>query len=150
MHPVLRPFPAVEPQMKYPVPGFSLALFIAVVGVALAQSAPASAEPRCAVLQFLDAKGVVIATATPIVGMLVGDKPVYEGTVPVATSIKPGAEVTCPPALVAGVRSTFDTACVSEQRRNQAATEHKVDRKTIDKGCADIMKSLGTDAVAPK
>jgi hypothetical protein len=136
--------------MKHSTPGFPLAIFAAVVVAALAQSAPASAEPRCTVLQFLDAKGVVITTTAPIVGMLVGDKPVYEGSVPVAASIKPGAEVTCPPALVAGVRSTFDAACVSEQRRNQAAAEHKVDRKIIDKGCADIMKTLGADAVAPK
>jgi hypothetical protein len=85
--------------MKHSTPGFPLAIFAAVVVAALAQSAPASAEPRCTVLQFLDAKGVVITTTAPIVGMLVGDKPVYEGSVPVAASIKPGAEVTCPTRL---------------------------------------------------
>ena len=136
--------------MKQSIPGFSQALRALALGAVLAYSAPAAAEPRCAVLQFLDAKGVVIATPTPIIGMLVGDKPVYEGSVPVAASIKPGAEASCPPALVAGVRSTFDAACVSEQRRIQAATDHKVDRKVIDKGCADIMKTLGADAVARK
>ena len=135
--------------MKHSIPGVPPALFAVVLGAALANSAPAAAEPRCAVLQFLDAKGVVIATAAPIVGMLVGDKPVYEGSVPVAASIKPGAEAPCPAVLVAGVRSTFEAACVSEQRRNQAATDHKVDRKVIDKGCTDIIKSLGANAVAP-
>ena len=136
--------------MKQSIPGFPQALFAAALGAVLAYSAPAAAEPRCAVLQFLDAKGVAISTPAPIIGMLVGDKPVYDGSVPVAASVKPGAETACPPALVAGVRSTFEAACVSEQRRNQAATEHKVDRKTIDKGCTDIMKALGADAVAPK
>ncbi|MHB1204687.1 MAG: hypothetical protein ACYCZX_03890 [Rhodospirillaceae bacterium] len=136
--------------MKQSIPGVPQALFAAALAATLAYSAPAAAEPRCAVLQFLDAKGVVIATLAPIVGMLVGDKPVYDGSVPVAASIKPGAETACPPALVAGVRSTFEAACVSEQRRTQAAKDHKVDRKVIDKGCADMMKSLGTDLVAPK
>lgn len=136
--------------MKHSIPSVPQALFAAVLGAALAYSAPAAAEPRCAVLQFLDAKGVVIATPAPIIGMLVGDKPVYDGTVPVAASVKPGAETACPPALVAGVRSTFEAACVSEQRRTQAATDHKVDRKVIDKGCTDMMKSLGADLVAPK
>jgi hypothetical protein len=134
--------------MKYVIPGFPQALFAAAAVVALVHSAPAWAEPRCTVLQFLDAKGVVIATPAPIVGLLVGDKPVYEGSVPVAASIKPGAEVTCPEPLLAGVRSTFDAACVSEARRNQAAMEHRVERKVIDKGCGDIMKSLGADAAA--
>lgn len=139
--------------MKRLIPGFRLAVSAVALGAVMAVYLPAVAavaEPKCVVMQFLDAKGVMIATPAPIVGMLVGDRPVYEGSVPVAASIKPGAEATCPANLVDGVRSTFESACVSEQRRKQAAADHKVERTVIDKGCTDMMKALGSAMAAPK
>ena len=136
--------------MKRLIPGSWLAVSAAAFAAVMLAALPAAAEPKCVVMQFLDAKGVMIATAGPIVGMLVGDRPVYEGSVPVASSIKPGAEAPCPPNLVEGVRSTFESACVSEQRRKQAAADHKVDRTVIDKGCTDMMKALGPAIAAPK
>ena len=134
--------------MKRLILGARLAVSAAAFGTVILGALPAAAEPHCVVMQFLDAKGVAITTAAPIVGMLVGDRPVYEGSVPVASSIKPGAEAPCPQNLIDGVRSTFESACLSEQRRTQAATEHKVERTVIDKGCTDMMKALGSASAA--
>ncbi len=117
----------------------------------LAGAAPAlAAEPRCNVMQFYDAKNALLPTPAPIIGMMVGDRPVYEASVPGASSIRPGAEAACPPKLIDGVRSTFESACMSEQRRKQAATDHQVDGKAIAKGCSDMMKALGSALAAPK
>lgn len=114
-------------------------------------AAPASAaEPRCNVMQFFDAKGALMATPAPVIGLMVGDKPVYEPSVQGATLARPGAEANCPASLIDGVRSTFENACMSDQRRRQAAADHKVDGKVIDKGCADMMKALGSAVAAPK
>lgn len=117
----------------------------------LACAAPVfAAEPRCNVMQFFDGKGALLATPAPVIGMMVGDKPVYEFSMPSASSVRPGAEAVCPQALIDGVRSTFENACMSDQRRKQAATDHKVDSKVIDKGCSDMMRALGSAITAPK
>lgn len=122
----------------------TLAALVCMVGPVLA------AEPRCNVMQFFDAQGALVPTAAPVVGMMVGERPVYDPSVTGAASIRPGAEVSCPPSLVDGIRSTFEKTCTSDQRRRQAASEHKVDTKAIDKGCADMRQALGTALTAPK
>ncbi len=112
---------------------------------------PASAaEPRCNVMQFFDAKGALMATSLPVIGIMVGDRAVYDPPMPGAASVRAGAEASCPPSLIGGVRSTFETKCMSDQRRKQAAVDHKVDSKVIDKGCADMMTALGSAMAAPK
>lgn len=118
---------------------------------ALAGAVPAlAAEPRCNVMQFYDAQNALLPTPSPIIGMMVGDRPVYEPSVPGTAAIRPGAEAACPPKLVEGVRSTFENACMSEQRRKQAAADHKVDIKEISRGCTDMMRALGSAAATPK
>lgn len=123
---------------------------LAVLSVVACTGPAFAAEPRCNVMQFFDAKGALMPTTAPVIGMMVGDRPVYDPPMPSASSVRPGAEAACPPSLVDGVRSTFENACMSDQRRRQAATEHKVDGKAIDKGCSDMMKALGSAVVAPK
>ena len=104
---------------------------------------------QCVFVKFVDGKGVAVSSPVPVIGMMVGDRLVHDGDVPVGTEAVGGAEASCPDGLVQGVRETFEASCVSEQRRNQAAAEHKVDRKVIDKSCGDLIKALGTSLVAP-
>ena len=112
--------------------------------------APAAFAAQCVMLKFVDDKGVAISMPNPAVGMMVGDRLVHDAAVPLGTHVVGGAEAPCPDALVQGVRETFEDSCVSEQRRAQAASEHKVDRKQIDKSCSDLIAALGTSLVAPK
>lgn len=124
-----------------------LAVVAVVCGGALGARA---AEPHCNVMQFFDAKGEILATPSPVIGMMIGDRAIYDPSVAGAVSIRPGAETACPPALIQGVRETFEMACMSDQRRKQAAADHKVDISVIDKGCSDMIKALGSETVAPK
>ncbi|MBX7198670.1 MAG: hypothetical protein K1X51_04785 [Rhodospirillaceae bacterium] len=123
---------------------------LAILSVMVSAGPAFAAEPRCNVMQFFDAKGALMPTTAPVIGMMVGDKPVYEPSMPGASSVRPGAETACPPNLVDGVRSTFENACMSDARRRQAAADHKVDSKVIDKGCSDMMKALGAAVATPK
>lgn len=122
-----------------------------VIFSALMCAAPAfAAEPRCNIMQFYDAKNALMPTPAPIIGIMVGDRPVYEQSVPGAAAARPGAEAACPSGLIDGVRATFENACLSNQRRQQAATNHQVDSKVVDKGCSDMMKALGSALQMPR
>lgn len=123
---------------------------LAVAAAAFCAVPASAAEPRCNVMQFFDAKGALMATSLPVIGIMIGDKAVYDPPMPGASSVRPGAEASCPPSLIDGVRSTFENACMSNQRRSKAAADHKVDSKVIDKGCTDMMKALGSAMSAPK
>lgn len=126
-----------------------LAVAAALACAAAAQDA-AAAEARCNIMLFFDGKGAPLPTPAPVIGMMVGDKAVYEAEMPAASAVKPGAEAPCPKSIVDGVRSTFEMSCMSEQRRRQAAVDHKVDSKVIDKGCTDIIAAMGSSLEAPK
>ena len=123
------------------LPALAIAVgFVLALGVAQ----PAQAAPRCVIMKFLDKDRVVIPTDKPIIAIIIGDKPVMEDDVPPTTlSEEWGAETTCPASLLAQVRAVFEDNCISEQRRAAAATEHKAPRAVIDKGCTDIVASLG-------
>ncbi len=122
-----------------------------VILSALVGAMPAfAAEPRCNVIQFYDAKNALMPMPVPVIGLMVGDRPVYEQSVPGAAAARPGAEASCPPKLIDGVRATFENACLSDQRRKQAATNHQVDSKIVDKGCTDMMKALGSALQMPR
>jgi hypothetical protein len=111
--------------------------------VAALMPAVAQAEPHCVVMKFFDAQGIAIPTPQPVIGIMVGGTPQIEGSIPLAASRQPGAEIPCPDALVDTVQKVFDDSCLSEQRRNQAAANNRAPRSLIDKRCGDMAATLG-------
>ena len=116
---------------------------ILLAGAVLALTSPAQAA-KCVQVTFFDQNGAVIQTNPPLtIGLLLGGQPVLNGAGPmVYNSKKVGAPAPCPGKLVDSVRDLFNRSCPSEQRRNAAAKESRVDIATINKGCANMAEAL--------
>lgn len=117
---------------------------IAAVAIAAAFSAaPALAAPQCVEMQFLDAKGVLVPVNPPLIGITIGESPLFEGTVPNGTaSVKSGRILPCPDALVASAQKVFDDFCTSDERRQNAAAANNTDIAQINKRCTDLTLTL--------
>jgi hypothetical protein len=123
---------------------FSRLALLALVLAGVAAS-PAAAVPQCVTMKFVDSSGVVIPTPKPIYGIMLGGRPAPEGDAPAGATPQAGAPVPCPPEIIQHTQELFEQSCVSEDRRVKAARENKVDRKIIDKGCADIIAAMAPE-----
>lgn len=122
--------------------------------VAFGPSAPAApAEPetpptaavsggRCVEMRFFDEKGVIIPVDPPLVGVMVGDGPLFEGKPPAFAKAEGGRFVPCPEELLASVRKSFDDLCSSEERRKQSAADAGVELALVNKRCGDLSAAL--------
>jgi hypothetical protein len=121
----------------------TLRLYVAaILSVSALLSAPqASAAPQCVEMRFLDEKGVLLPVNPPLIGILLGERPLFEG-VPASNRWEPGRPTSCPPALIASVQKTFNESCLTEQSRAKAAAQNRADMSVVEKGCADMAKSL--------
>lgn len=105
-------------------------------------ASPASAAPQCVEMRFLDGKGVILPVNPPIIGIMIGDGPLFEGSPPRFEKFEPGRFVPCPDELVANTRKTFQDFCTSDERRKQAAEANGVDISVISKRCTDLNATL--------
>lgn len=105
-------------------------------------ASPALAAPQCFELRFLDANKVVVPVTPPIVGIMVGDRPLFEGNPPNHEYMEDGRHLPCPEALLASVRKAFDDFCTSDDRRKKAAASNKVDMSVINTRCGDLTAVL--------
>jgi hypothetical protein len=105
-------------------------------------ASPALAAPQCFELRFLDAKKVVVPVNPPIIGIMVGDRPLFEGNPPDHEFMEDGRHLPCPEPLLASVRKAFDDFCTSDERRKKAATDNKVDMSVINSRCGDLTAAL--------
>ena len=120
----------------------SAASFAAVAFAAALSATPARAAPQCVEMRFLDAKGVVVPVTPPLIGIMIGDTPLFEGLPPVAASATSGRILPCPDALVASTQKVFNESCTSDERRQKAAAANRADMATINRRCADLTKTL--------
>lgn len=109
--------------------------------LALAAS-PALAAPQCMELRFLDANGVVVPVNPPMIGIMIGDAPLFEGSPPPHAGIDAGRIVSCPVELIASTQRAFDDFCTSDDRRKQAAKQNNADISLINKRCGDLSQTL--------
>jgi hypothetical protein len=117
-------------------------LAIAAAVSALFGTGPALAAPQCFELRFLDAKGVLVPVNPPIVGILVGDRPLFEGNPPAHETLESGRNLPCPDPLLASVRKAFEDFCTSDDRRKKAAADNRADISVINTRCADLTATL--------
>lgn len=108
---------------------------------AILSASQAFAAAQCFEMRFLDEKGVLIPVNPPLVGIFVGDHPLFEG-VPASNTWEPGRPTSCPPALVASVQKVFNESCLTEDSRKKAAEKNRADLSVIEKRCADAAKTL--------
>jgi hypothetical protein len=78
----------------------------------------------------------------PLIGIMVGDRPLFEGNPPNHEAIEGGRNLPCPEPLLASVRKAFDDFCTSDERRKKAAADNKVDISVINTRCADLTAAL--------
>jgi hypothetical protein len=116
--------------------------FCAVAALFAAVASPALAAPQCVEMRFFDAKGVILPVNPPIVGIMIGDGPLFEGSPPQFSKFEPGRFLPCPDALLASTRKAFQDFCTSDQRRKQAAEANGVDISVISKRCTDLNATL--------
>jgi hypothetical protein len=123
--------------------------------IKLAQQAPDAApaapafEPtttvaggRCVEMRFFDEKDVVIPVDPPLVGIMIGEGPLFEGSPPPFARTEAGRFMQCPQALLASVRKSFDDLCSSDERRKKTAADNGVDMATVNKRCGDLSAAL--------
>lgn len=115
------------------------AIFLA--GAVFART-PSVQAAQCVTVAFFDQDGGVIETPKPVIALLVGGQPALTGVVPDYFTNRAGNSVPCPDQLVQEMRELFNRSCLSEERRNRAAKDNKVDVANINKGCANMMESL--------
>lgn len=122
--------------------GLYAASFAAVSFAAALGAAPALAAPQCVEMRFLDSKGVVVPVTPPLIGIMIGDTPLFEGLPPVAASVTSGRILQCPEALIASTQKVFEESCTSDERRQKAAAANSADISLINKRCADLTLTL--------
>ena len=105
-------------------------------------ASPALAAPQCVEMRFLDGNGVLIPVNPPLVGIMVGDAPLYEGVPPQFAKAEPGRILPCPAELVAAARKAFEDFCTSDERRSRAAAQNNVDMSVINTRCGDLSQTL--------
>ncbi len=120
---------------------FILPVVIVLAGAIFALASPAEAA-QCVTMIFFDQDGAVISTPQPVIAVMIGGQPSLNGAGPPHFSKKVGGPAPCPEKALEKVRELFNDSCPSEERRKQAAKEHKVDIAVINKGCANMMETL--------
>lgn len=114
----------------------------AILSASAFLSAPeAIAAPQCVEMRFLDEKGVLLPVNPPLIGIFLGDRPLFEG-MPPSNRSEPGRHVPCPDVLVANAQKVFNESCLTEDSRNTAAAQNRVDVSVVNQRCADMAKSL--------
>jgi hypothetical protein len=108
-----------------------------------AGTAAAEGLPACVAVQLLDHDNLPLRTETPVVGLLVGGRPILPETLPRYSGLTVGAPAPCPPALVASVRAAYDDGCLTVERRRQTARANAADEEAIDAKCKGIGQALG-------
>lgn len=116
---------------------------LGLAGLALVLSAPtAAAAPQCFEMRFLDEAGVLIPVNPPLVGIMIGTRPLFEGLPPAAARTERGNPTPCPEALIASARKVFETSCTSEEGRRRAAAANNADMARVNKRCGDLAATL--------
>ncbi len=105
-------------------------------------AAPALAAPQCLEMRFLDANGVIIPVNPPLIGIMIGDAPLFEGSPPPHAGLDTGRIVPCPVELLMSARRAFDDFCTSDDRRQQAAKQNNADMSLVNKRCGDLSATL--------
>ncbi len=123
--------------------GFIPSVFIGAV-MTLAASAQAA---QCVSAKIQDQNDVFIETPQPLVALMLGGRPVLgDKSLPPYSHIKTYGAAECPDVLIKKVQALFEASCSAQDLRNKAAKDNKVGIEQINKGCADMIKSLS----APK
>ncbi|MCA0201758.1 MAG: hypothetical protein LCH56_13135 [Proteobacteria bacterium] len=108
----------------------------------LLSASQAVAAPQCTEMRFLDQKGVLLPVNPPLIGIFLGDRPLFEGLPPAHAKSEAGRMVPCPEALVASAQKVFNDSCLTESSRQLAATQNKVDVSLVNQRCGEMAKSL--------
>lgn len=109
---------------------------------ALCAASPALAAPQCVEMQFFDSGGLIIPVNPPMVGLMIGETPLYEGVPPQHARTESGRFVPCPQALVASAQQAFTDFCTSDERRKKAAAANNAEMSVINKRCGDLTAAL--------
>lgn len=112
------------------------------VAAALLSASPAFAAPQCVEMRFLDDKGVLLPVNPPLIGIMLGDRPLFEGSPPRYTKVEKGRFVPCPEALIASTQKVFNESCLTEDRRKEAAAKNGADISLINQRCTDMAAAL--------
>lgn len=108
---------------------------------ACALSAPASAA-QCVKIIYKDKNGAVVPFDTPVIGLMLGGKPVMGLGYQAGMTETIGETTPCPKELVDKVRQLFDASCASEQSRKMTASASNVDIARVNQRCGDMAEAL--------
>jgi hypothetical protein len=115
---------------------------VLLAAAALLYASPVLAAPQCMEMRFLDAAGVVMPVNPPLIGIMIGDGPLFEGLPPQYSKLETGRLLPCPEALLASVRKTFEDFCTSDEKRAVAAASNNTDVSHVNKRCTDMTNAL--------
>jgi hypothetical protein len=116
-------------------------LFI-VIGMAVSAISTPALAAQCVNVIYKDKNGAVVPTDAPVIGLMLGGKPVMGlGYRPGVEEVV-GDEAPCPKALVDKVQELFDASCSNEERRKVTAAASKVDIAHVNQRCGDMAEAL--------
>lgn len=117
-------------------------LGLCAAAAVLLSASQAFAAPQCTEMRFLDQKGVLVPVNPPLIGIFLGDRPLFEGSPPAHVKSEAGRLVPCPETLIASAQKVFNDSCLTENSRQLAATQNNVDVALVNQRCGEMAKSL--------
>jgi len=116
---------------------FSLVFVLAILFSPLARS-------QCVELVLINDAGQPIIPNGLVVGIIVGDAPVFVEELPAHREKRTIGTVKCPEDLTRQVLALYNSSCPTEKARLQSAESNSTSVEVVVRRCAQLKKSLTT------
>ncbi len=101
-----------------------------------------NAHAKCVQVALLDNAGKVIMPGGLVVGLKVGDTPIFNVPMPVHREQKEIRDMPCPQDLTSAVLDLYNRACTSDTARQQMAVNRDQNVEIIRKRCGELREAL--------
>lgn len=100
------------------------------------------ASAQCVEVAFKNDAGQLIVPPGLVVGMMIGDAPVFNVDLPVHRDIKVVRAAPCSNELAREIQRLYNMSCTSERARKQAAETNDTSIDVILQRCSDLSAAL--------
>lgn len=110
--------------------------------VAVAILAATNSHAACVRVALIDESGVIIKPDGLVIGIEIGDAPVFTTPLPAHHEQRVVGPVACPREVVDPIKNLFDLSCASEQAMRQAAVTNGQDVAYVLQRCEDLAAAI--------
>lgn len=98
----------------------------------------------CVQVALLDDGGQIISPGGLVVGMKVGETPVFNTPIPPHREQKEVREVPCPQDLSREMLDLYNRSCTSERAQQQMSVNNGLPVEAVQKRCVELRVALGS------